>query len=107
MSGQSSEGGTPKVGSTRLFFIIWVCLVAITAFEVFLGSERLHPALLLGLLVGLSVVNATLIIAYFMHLKFERLSLALLVIPATLFFICLFLMFFMPDSWRLLQMRVH
>ena len=36
---------------------------------------------MLTLLVGLSVIKAALIIAYFMHLKFERFSLFLTLFP--------------------------
>jgi cytochrome c oxidase subunit IV len=107
MSVQGGSLESRAVGRTRLFVIVWVWLVAITSFEVFLGYERLRPELLLGLLVGLSLVKAALIVSFFMHLRFEKLSLALLVIPATVFCICMFLIFFMPDGWRLLQMRPH
>jgi cytochrome c oxidase subunit IV len=107
MSAQQSGPERRAMGSTRLFVIVWVWLVAITCFEVFLGYERLRPELLLGLLVGLSMIEATLFVSYFMHLRYERLSLTLLVIPGTLFCICMIVIFFLPDSWRLLQMRPH
>ena len=45
-----------------------------------------------------------LIVAYFMHLKYERFSLFLTLIPATV--VCILLLFaFFPDSLRLLEMR--
>jgi cytochrome c oxidase subunit IV len=51
-------------------------------------------------LIGLSFVKAALIIAYFMHLKFERLNLVLTIIPAMV--LCLLLMnVFFLDSKRL------
>ena len=40
---------------------------------------------MLTALLGLSVVKAALIIAYFMHLKFERLSLFLTLFPMLIF----------------------
>ena len=55
-------------------------------------------------LIGLSVIKASLIIAYFMHLKFERFSLFLTLFPMLI--LCILLMFIsMPDSQRLLHMR--
>lgn len=93
------------VGSTRLFVMVWVWLAAITGLEVFLGYLRLQPALMLSLLVVLSLVKAALIVAYFMHLKYEKIGLALLLVPSVIFCICMILIFFMPDSLRLLQMR--
>jgi cytochrome c oxidase subunit IV len=49
-------------------------------------------------------VKAAMIIAYFMHLKFERFSLFLTLFPMLI--LCILLMFIsMPDSQRLLNMR--
>ena len=94
-------------GSTRLFAFVWTWLVAITGFEVFLAYLRLRPELMLGLLVVLSLVKAALIVSYFMHLKYEKLSLALLLVPSTLFCICMIVIFFMPDGLRAMQLRGH
>jgi len=101
------ESETHAVGSTRLFVTVWIWLAAITGLEVFLGYERLQPGLMLTLLVVLSLVKAALIVTYFMHLKYEKLSLTLMVIPSTIFCICMILIFFMPDALRLLQIRTH
>jgi cytochrome c oxidase subunit IV len=84
---------------------VWIGLVAITGLEVFLAYEHLQPALMLGLLVTLSVIKAGMITSYFMHLKFEKFQLVLWLIPATIFCICMMLIFFFPDSFRLLQLR--
>jgi cytochrome c oxidase subunit IV len=109
MSAHGNESESHAVGSTGLFITVWVWLAAITAFEVFLGyeTERFTPGLMLAILVILSVVKAALIVSYFMHLKYEKLSLALLLIPSTLFCITMILIFFLPDGFRLLQMRLH
>ena len=47
-----------------------------------------------------------LIVSYFMHLKYEKISLALVLIPSTIFCICMIIIFFMPDGARLMQMRL-
>jgi cytochrome c oxidase subunit IV len=107
MSTQENGSEGHAVGSTRLFLSVWVWLVAITGFEVFLGYERLQPELMLGLLVALSLVKAALIVSYFMHLRYEKLSLALILVPPTIFCICMILIFFFPDSWRLMQIRLQ
>jgi len=86
---------------------IWIGLVAITGLEVFLAYMALQPTLMLSLLVVLSVVKAGLIMSYFMHLKYEKFSLVLLLIPATIFCICMMFIFFFPEAVRLLQMRPH
>jgi hypothetical protein len=41
-----------------------------------------------------------------MHLKYEKISLALVLIPSTIFCICMIIIFFMPDGARLMQMRL-
>jgi len=86
---------------------VWVGLVAITGLEVLLAYEELRPAVMLSILVCLSVVKAALIMAWFMHLKFEKFGLVLLLIPATIFCLCMMFIFFFPDAFRLLQMAPH
>ncbi|MGA7793323.1 MAG: cytochrome C oxidase subunit IV family protein [Candidatus Acidiferrales bacterium] len=86
---------------------VWVGLVLITFLEVFLAYEELQPSVMLSILVVLSVVKAALIMSFFMHLKYEKLGLVLLLIPATIFCLCMMFIFFFPDAFRLLQMRPH
>jgi cytochrome c oxidase subunit IV len=86
---------------------VWIGLVAITGLEVFLAYKALQPSLMLALLASLSVVKAAMIMAYFMHLKFEKFTLVLWLIPATIFCICMMFIFFFPEAFRLLQMRPH
>jgi len=91
----------------RTFVWVWIWLVAITGVEVFLAYEHLRPALMLTILIGLSLIKAALIMSYFMHLKFEKLSLVLWLVPALVFCICMMLILFFPDSSRLLRLRGH
>ena len=84
--------------------LVWIILLVFTAIEVFLAYEQVTPYIMLTALLGLSVIKAALIIAYFMHLKFERFSLFLTLFPMLI--LCILLMFIsMPDSQRLLHMR--
>jgi caa(3)-type oxidase subunit IV len=106
MSSHESGSESHTVGSTRLFVMVWIWLAVITFIEVFLAYERLQPELMLTLLVVLSLVKAALIVSYFMHLKYEKISLTLLLIPSTIFCICMIIIFFMPDGARLLQERL-
>jgi cytochrome c oxidase subunit 4 len=91
-------------GSGRFFLLIWFWLLAITAIEVVLTYQQLSVVIMLVLLMGLSVIKAFLIIAYFMHLRYERLSLAVTLIPPLVIVICLLFLAF-PDSIRLLNLR--
>jgi cytochrome c oxidase subunit IV len=105
MSAHAEAAGNHEVGSTKLFMTVWVWLLLLTAVEVFLAYLRLHPAIMLTILVGLSLIKSALIVAYFMHLKFERLGLFFLLVPATVFCICMMLLVFFPDSVRLMNLR--
>jgi cytochrome c oxidase subunit IV len=91
-------------GSNKLFTSVWVWLVLLTAIEVFLAYKPMSVVLMLAILMGLSIIKAALIVAYFMHLKFERLSLVLTIVPMLVVCICLLFVFF-PDSFRSAGMR--
>ena len=55
-------------------------------------------------LIGLSVIKAWMIIAWFMHLKFEKFSLFVTLFPMLI--LCILLLFIaMPDAVRALLMR--
>jgi cytochrome c oxidase subunit IV len=86
---------------------VWMGLVGITFLEVFLAYMELQPSVMLSILVVLSLVKAGLIMSFFMHLKYEKLSLVLLLVPAMIFCIGMMLIFFFPEAFRLLQMRPH
>src|SRR5882672_9919960 len=86
-------------GTNKLFSTIWVCLLLLTGIEIFLGYKPMPLQFMLTILLGLSIIKAALIIAYFMHLKFERLSLILTLVPMPVICICLLFVFF-PDSFR-------
>jgi cytochrome c oxidase subunit 4 len=102
----SSTEHTHAEGTTRIFLIVWFWLLALTGVEVFLGYKQLELKLMLVLLMGLSVIKAALIIAYFMHLRYERASMAAILMPALVMVIVL-MNIFLPDSLRLLHMRPH
>lgn len=86
-------------GSNRLFISIWVWLLLLTVIEVGLAYRPMATHFMLTILLGLSIIKAALIVAYFMHMKFERLSLILTIVPMLVICICLLFVFF-PDSFR-------
>ena len=86
-------------GSNKLFISIWVWLLVLTLIEIGLAYRPMPLRYMLTILMGLSIIKAALIVAYFMHLKFERLSLILTIVPMLVICICLLFVFF-PDSFR-------
>ena len=96
-----AEHASASVGT---FGKVWIILLVLTGVEVFLAYKQLPVLIMLVSFLGLSIVKAAMIIAYFMHLKFERFSLFLTLFPMLI--LCILLMFIsMPDSQRLLHMR--
>ncbi len=89
--------------SNRLYLTVWTGLLVLTIVEVILAYLALSVGLMLTLLMGFSLLKTALIVAYFMHLRFEKLSLTLTLIPALV--ICILLLFiFFPDSLRVLEL---
>ncbi|MBV9925115.1 MAG: cytochrome C oxidase subunit IV family protein [Acidobacteria bacterium] len=86
-------------GGTKLFLNVLLGLLVLTVIEVFLAYKHVPLHIMLTLLIGLSLVKAAMIVAYFMHLKFERMSLVLTLIPTLAVCICLLFIVF-PDSFR-------
>ena len=91
-------------GSTKLFMAVLGYLLGLTLVEVFLAYIHTPLHIMLTILMGLSIIKAALIMAYFMHLRFERLSLVLTLIPMLVVCVCLFFVFF-PDSVRSSSLR--
>lgn len=88
----------------KIFFVVWISLLLLTGLEVFLAYQHLQVKVMLGLLMTLSIIKASLIIAYFMHLAYERRSLVLTLMPALIFVVCMMFVAF-PDSIRLFEMK--
>jgi cytochrome c oxidase subunit 4 len=90
----------------KFYYVTWTWLLALTAVEVFLAYEQVSLHVMIILLMGLSLVKAGLIMANFMHLRFEKRNLVLTLVPVLVVAIGLLAVFF-PDSFRLLELRVQ
>lgn len=103
---QAADRAEPvhMAGSTKLFLAVLAALLALTIVEVALAYFEVGLIAMLVILIGLSVIKAGLIMAYFMHLRFERQSLVMALIPALVICICLLFVFF-PDGFRLRNIR--
>jgi cytochrome c oxidase subunit IV len=94
-------------GGARLYALVWVYLLALTATEVILAYSHVFSVSgMLCVLMALSIVKAGLIMAYFMHLRFEKVSFVLSLLPVVVVVISLLFAFF-PDSFRLFELRVR
>jgi cytochrome c oxidase subunit IV len=100
--GHAGTAGSQPQGLTQLYLIAWLVLVAITAIEVSLILVfRVPPAVRATALIILAIMKATLIGAYYMGLRFERLAVVYVaVIPLLL--LILMLIAVVPDVALLL-----
>ena len=104
MTGAHAHAEEHFAGSNKLFIWVWIWLVVMTLIEIALAYFEMSHVIMLTVLLGLSIIKAALIMAYFMHLKFERLSLILTLIPMLV--VCIILLFaFFPDSFRSAGLR--
>jgi caa(3)-type oxidase subunit IV len=94
--------------SKSQYFWVWGALLVLTAIEVVLGYKQIfEPVRMLEVLLILSIIKSALIIAYFMHLKFEHAIMRwMLVISVTACFVIMYFFFF-PDAERILRLGVH
>lgn len=91
-------------GGNRENAVVWIALLVLTGIEVLLAYVHLDITLMLIILMGLSIIKAVLIIAYFMHMKFEKMSFILTIVPILVVLLCLFVVFF-PDGMRVKNLR--
>ncbi len=97
--------GTHQPGTKKLFMWVWFWLLILTGVEVLLAYMRLDPHPMLILLVGLSLIKSALIVAYFMHLRFEKIGLFLIIVPSLVFCLVMILIFVFPDSLRIVRLH--
>lgn len=86
-----------------LFIKIWFVLLALTLVEVVLAYIQLGFVLMLTLLMALSLVKAGMIMAYFMHLRFDRPALSWVVAVPLVACILIMVGYFFPDGYRILD----
>ncbi|MGA2020308.1 MAG: cytochrome C oxidase subunit IV family protein [Candidatus Sulfotelmatobacter sp.] len=92
-----------ETAGNKIIFSVWFGLLGLTVFEVILAYQELPLGTMLSILMVLSVVKAALIIAYFMHLRYELPSLFVTLIPALVFVLIMMTAIF-ADSSRLAHM---
>ena len=92
--------------SKSQFYWVWGALLIMTGIEVYLAYQNMEPIKMLTILMGLSLLKAGLIIAYFMHMKYEVSPMKWLTMSSLV--VCLALMMiFLPDAFRILYLGVR
>jgi len=90
----------------RFYWILWGILLAVTLLMIAIEGASLPSSLAVALLLFGSAIKATLIIFYYMHLKFEHMQLILTVLVGL--FVTSILMFVLPayDGFHILARSI-
>jgi caa(3)-type oxidase subunit IV len=89
------------------YFWVWGALLVLTGIEVWLGYRQVfEPVRMLEVLLVLSVIKSALIIAYFMHLKFEAAIMRWMIVISVFGLFVIMYLFFFPDAGRILRLGV-
>lgn len=79
------------------YVAVWIWLGVLTVVEIWIASTGLPKMVILSLLIGLALAKAVLVAMYFMHLRFERATLALIALtPPVLLLLLTFAVY--PDA---------
>lgn len=99
------EPASHRYAPIKVYLMVWFWLfvLSFTAYLVELISEATHLVLWFkwSLLVLIALMKGGLIVAYFMHLRFERLSLVYAIVVPSLLFLAL-AAGFLPDAWSII-----
>ena len=88
------------------YIAIWIYLGLLTVLELIVAYAPIPKAAMVGLLIGLAWVKAVLVAMYFMHLRFERRTLAVIAcIPIVLVTFLTFML--VPDLSTRIYARHH
>lgn len=89
---------------SRLYWGTWVALLVLTAVMLAVDSSAGPRLALVAVLLGAMLAKAALIGAHFMHLRFERASLAAIVIVGLLITAAILFVLITPDALRIAAM---
>ncbi|HEY8394669.1 MAG TPA: cytochrome C oxidase subunit IV family protein [Thermaerobacter sp.] len=80
----TAHGGHEHAGN-RLYFVTWLWLLVITVLEVGVVLLHVPRSVLVSILILLTLMKAFLIVANFMHLRFERFNLVYVILVPAIF----------------------
>ncbi|MBI1873784.1 MAG: cytochrome C oxidase subunit IV family protein [Acidobacteria bacterium] len=89
---------------SRLYWGTWVALLVLTAMMLAVDSSPGPRLVFVAVLLGAMLAKAVLIGAHFMHLRFERASLAVMVIIGLLMTGAILFVLIAPDALRIAAM---
>lgn len=84
----------------QVYIIVWVLLFIISAISYFIDYFHVEPLILKRFLItALALVKAAMIVAYFMHMRFERMSMVLAIVLPPLLLLGMIAIFLPEGSY--------
>lgn len=99
--------GEQHDGGYRSYLVTWFWLLVITILEVAIVLVRVPRVLLAISLMTLALMKAALIMGYFMHLRYERLSLIYAVVLPMFVLVVVLFGFVGPDAVNVQHLRLR
>ena len=96
---------TEHTGGYRIYAVTWFWLLAITVVELAIVLMHVPKIVLATALIIMALFKAWLIVAYFMHLRYERLSLVYAVMVPMVFLAVILWTGTFPDALNVFNLR--
>lgn len=97
----TAEGAS---GSLTAYIVVYVAILALSGLQILIAYQQIDGSQMLLRMLSVAIAQAGLAITFFMHMKSEKRTLALFLLPATIFVLAMMNMIW-SDSFRLLTMR--
>lgn len=103
--GVQAAGMQHAAGGYKIYVVTWFWLLVITLVELAIVLLRAPKVILATSLIIMALMKAALIVAYFMHLRYERLSLVYAVVVPMVFLAVVLFSFVAPDAVHVFNLR--
>ena len=90
--------------SLTMYLLVYVVILAISGIQILVAYQHIDVYRIFIRMLLLAIIQAGLAITFFMHMRSEKRTLALFLLPATVFVLAMMNMIW-SDSFRLLNMR--
>ena len=104
LEGKLGMAQTQSMANPRIYWRIWLVLLLLTLVMVLVDQSSLSRTLLVSVLVAAMLVKALLIAGYFMHLRFEKVALILMVVVGLFVTGVILFTLIAPDGIRILEL---
>jgi cytochrome c oxidase subunit IV len=83
------------------YFVVYFLILAIAGLQILVAYENIDPSQMVLRMLSLAIIQAGLAVMFFMHMKTEKRSLFLTLVPVTVFVLLMMNMIW-SDSYRIL-----